>query len=69
MSDHIYKLIELTGTSTTGVEAAVENAIARASATIRNLKWFEVSEIRGEIENDKISHWQVTMKVGFNLDK
>jgi flavin-binding protein dodecin len=67
MSDHIYKKIELTGSSTVGLQDAIENAIARASQTIQNMRWFEVVETRGHIENGKIAHWQVTIKVGFSL--
>ena len=68
MSDHIYKKLELVGSSPAGIEAAVENALTRASKTIRNMRWFEVTETRGHIEEGKISHWQVTLKVGFTLD-
>jgi len=68
MSDHIYKSLELTGSSSLGVEQAVENAVARAAKTIHNLRWVEVKDIRAEIENDTVSHWQVTMKLGFTLD-
>jgi dodecin len=68
MSGHIYKKIELVGSSPNGIEDAVNNAIGRASKTIRNMKWFEVAEVRGNIENDKVAHWQVTVKVGFTLD-
>jgi len=68
MTDHIYKSIELTGSSTTGIEDAVNLAVAKASKTIHKLRWFEVTEIRGEIDNDSVKHWQVTMKVGFALD-
>lgn len=68
MSDNVYKKIELTGSSTNGIASAVENAIERASRSMHNLRWFEVSEIRGHIEDDKIAHWQVTVKVGFTLD-
>jgi flavin-binding protein dodecin len=69
MSDHIYKKIELVGSSPNGFDAAVKNAVARAKKTIRNMRWFEVTETRGEIENSKVNHWQVTLKVGFTLDK
>jgi flavin-binding protein dodecin len=69
MSDHIYKKIELVGSSPNGFQAAVENAVARASETIRNMRWFEVVETRGQIEEGKVNHWQVTLKVGFTLDK
>lgn len=68
MSEHIYKKIELVGSSPDGIEAAVKNALARAGKTIRNMRWFEVTETRGHIEDDKIGHWQVTVKVGFTLD-
>jgi flavin-binding protein dodecin len=68
MSEHTYKLIELVGSSPRGIEAAVENAIARAGKTLRNLRWFEVVETRGHIENGAIAHWQVTIKAGFTLD-
>jgi flavin-binding protein dodecin len=69
MSDHIYKKIELVGSSPDGFQAAVENALVRASETIRNMRWFEIVETRGQIEEGKINHWQVTLKVGFTLDK
>ena len=69
MSDHVYKLIELTGSSQTGIEDAVNNAIARAAKTVRNMRWFEVTETRGHLENGKVQHWQVTIKVGFTLDE
>lgn len=69
MSDHIYKKIELVGSSPDGFDAAVKNAVTRAEKTVRNMRWFEVTETRGEIEEGKINHWQVTLKVGFTLDK
>ena len=68
MTDHIYKVVELTGSSPDSIEKAVENAIARASQTLRHLRWFQVTETRGQIENGKIAHWQVTLKVGFTLE-
>jgi flavin-binding protein dodecin len=68
MPDHIYKSVELTGSSATTVEDAVSNAVERASKTLHNLRWFEVTQIRGGIEDQKVAHWQVTMKVGFTLD-
>ena len=68
MSDHVYKLIELTGSSPSGIEDAVNNAINRAGKTVRNMRWFEVTETRGHIENGKVQHWQVTVKVGFTLE-
>ena len=68
MSDHVYKTIELVGSSATSVEDAVKNAIAKASQTVRNLRWFEVLETRGHIEDSKVAHWQVTLKLGFTLE-
>jgi flavin-binding protein dodecin len=68
MKDHVYKLIELTGTSATSVEAAVDNAIKRAYKTIKNLRWFQVREARGDITEGKVDHWQVTIKVGFTVE-
>jgi len=67
MKDHVYKIIELTGTSTKSVEDAVEQAVARAHKTLRNLCWFQVVETRGSIDKGKVQHWQVTVKVGFAL--
>jgi dodecin len=69
MSEHVYKTIELVGSSSTGSDDAIRVAIARASATVRNLRWFEVIETRGHIENGGVIHWQVTLKVGFTLDE
>jgi dodecin len=69
MSDHVYKKIELVGSSASSIEEAVQNAVARAHKTIRNMRWFEVSETRGNIENGRIDHWQVTIRAGFTLDK
>ncbi len=68
MNDHIYKKIEIVGSSTEGIEQAVANAVARASQTIRNMRWLEVVETRGHIEDGKVAHWQVTVKIGFTLD-
>jgi flavin-binding protein dodecin len=68
MSEHIYKQIELTGSSKVSIEDAVQNAISKASQTLHNLHWFQVVENRGYIENGKIEHWQVTIKLGFRLD-
>ena len=68
MSNHVYKSLELTGSSSTSIEDAVGNAIGKASETIHNLRWFEVTNIRGEVENNAIAYWQITMKVGFTLD-
>lgn len=69
MADHVYKKVELTGSSEKSVEDAIRNAIERANRTLRNLRWFEVTETRGQIENGKVAHWQVTLKVGFTLDE
>jgi flavin-binding protein dodecin len=66
--NHVYKLIELTGSSPNGIEDAVNNAINRASKTVRKMRWFEVTETRGHIENGKVGHWQVTLKIGFTLE-
>ncbi len=68
MSDHVYKTIELTGSSTTGIEGAVATAIAKAHESVRNMQWFEVIETRGHIRDGSVAHWQVTVKVGFTLD-
>jgi flavin-binding protein dodecin len=68
VSEHVYKKIELVGSSPNGIEDAVNNAIGRASKTIRNMRWFEVAEVRGHLEDNKVAHWQVTVKVGFTLD-
>lgn len=67
MSDHIYKIMELTGSSATSMQDAIENAIMRAAKTVQDMRWFEVVETRGHIEQGKIGHWQVTVKVGFTL--
>ena len=69
MKDPIYKLIELTGTSGNSIEDAVDKAIKRAHKTIKNLRWFQVIETRGNIEKGKVHHWQVTVKVGFVVDE
>jgi len=68
MSNHVYKSIELTGSSPKGMEDAINRAIAKAAESVRNLRWFEVTDTRGHIEKGKIAHWQVTLKVGFTLD-
>ena len=69
MSDHVYKTVELVGSSQVGADDAVRKAIARAGATVRNLRWFEVIHTRGQIEDGQIAHWQVTIKVGFTLEE
>jgi flavin-binding protein dodecin len=68
MNNHVYKHIELTGSSTKNIEDAVSTAIAKASASVRNIQWFEVVETRGHVKNGKVAHWQVTIKVGFTLE-
>ena len=68
MSNHIYKKIELVGSSPDSIEDAVKNALSKASRSLRNVRWFEVIETRGHVEDGKIGHWQVTIKVGFTLD-
>jgi flavin-binding protein dodecin len=68
MSQHIYKTIELVGSSTVSVEDAIRKAIAKAAETVRNLRWFEVTETRGHIEGGEVAHWQITLKIGFTLE-
>ena len=68
MTNHVYKTIELTGSSPDGVQQAIDNAISKASKTVHSLRWFQVSEVRGMIDGGKVGHWQVTLKVGFTLD-
>jgi flavin-binding protein dodecin len=67
MTDHVYKKIELTGSSTVGIQEAIESAVCKAAETTNNMRWFEVIETRGHIENGKIAHWQVTVKIGSAL--
>ena len=69
MSDHVYKTLELVGSSTTSADDAVRAAIARASKTVRHLRWFQVTDTRGHVEEGRIAHWQVTVKVGFTLEE
>jgi len=68
MSDHVYKSVEITGSSTDGVTEAIDRAIGKASETLRNLDWFEVVNVRGHIEDGRVSHYQVTLKIGFRLE-
>jgi flavin-binding protein dodecin len=68
MSEHVYKKVELTGSSTVSSDKAIENAIAKAAQSIKNMDWFEVVESRGHIQDGKVAHWQVTIKVGFRLE-
>lgn len=69
MSDHVYKVIELVGSSSNGVEGAVQNALDKATKSVRNMRWFQVVETRGHIENGKVAHWQVMLKIGFTLEE
>ena len=68
MTDNVYKTVEITGSSTEGVTQAIDRAIGKASETLRGLEWFEVSEIRGHIEDGNVAHYQVTLKIGFKLE-
>ena len=68
MDDHVYRVIEVVGTSQESIEAAVRNAVKRASATIRNLRWFEIARTSGHIHDGKVQHFQVTLKVGFTME-
>jgi flavin-binding protein dodecin len=68
MGNHVYKHLELTGSSTTGIEDAVSRALAKASETVRNIHWFEVVETRGHVADGKVAHWQVTIKAGFTIE-
>jgi hypothetical protein len=69
MSEHVYKLVELTGSSTTSIEDAIQNAVSRAAKTLHNIRWCQVTETRGHIENGAVKHWQVTLKIGFTMDE
>ncbi|MFF4545141.1 dodecin [Streptomyces sp. NPDC001435] len=68
MTNHTYRVTEIVGTSPEGVDKAIRNGIARAAQTVRNLDWFEVTQVRGQIENGQIEHWQVGLKVGFRIE-
>jgi flavin-binding protein dodecin len=68
MTDHVYKTIEITGSSPDGVTQAIDRAVTKASQSLRGLDWFEVTEIRGHIEEGSVAHYQVTLKVGFRLE-
>ena len=68
MTEHVYKTIELTGSSRTGVEDAIERAVRKAADTVRNLRWFQVTDTRGTLEQGKVAAWQVTLKIGFTLE-
>lgn len=68
MANHIYKIIELTGSSPVSSDEAVKNAVTKAAETVRNMRWFEVIETRGHLDDNQIAHWQVTIKIGFTLE-
>lgn len=68
MADHTYRLTDIVGTSPDGIEPAIRNALQRAGQTLRNLDWFEVTEIRGQLQGSEVAHFQVSMKVGFRLE-
>lgn len=68
MSNTVYKIIEVTGTSTFGIDDAIQAAVGRASQTVRSMQWFEVVEVRGRIDENHVSQWQVTLKIGFSLE-
>ena len=68
MKDHVYKILELVGSSENSIDNAIQNAITRASKTVREMKWFEVVQTRGHIENGAVGHYQVTLRVGFTLE-
>ncbi|MGE3284486.1 MAG: dodecin [Pseudonocardia sp.] len=68
MSDHIYRLAEIVGTSPNGVDDAIRNAVARANQTLRNIDWFEMTEVRGHLADGAVADWQVTVKIGFRLE-
>ena len=68
MSDHVYKSLELTGSSSKSSDDAVRNAIAKAARTVRNMHWFQVTETRGHVDGGKVAHWQVALKIGFTLE-
>ncbi|GAB3752079.1 dodecin [Lysobacter olei] len=69
MAEHVYKSVELTGSSMASSDDAIRNAIERASKTIRDIRWFQVTDVRGHVEGGKVAHWQVTLKVGFTLEE
>ncbi|MBC2642464.1 MULTISPECIES: dodecin [Rhodococcus] len=68
MSDHVYRVVEVVGSSSDSTDAAIKNAIARTNETVRNVEWFEVVETRGHVENGAVAHYQVTLKVGFRVE-
>lgn len=68
MSDHVYKIVEIVGSSPTSIEDAIQNAVGRASQTLREIRWFEVKETRGHVEGGRVAHYQVTLRIGFTLE-
>jgi hypothetical protein len=68
MEDHTYKKIEITGTSKSSVDEAINNALKKAAESVKHMRWFEVVEVRGDIDGDKVNHFQVTVKIGFQVD-
>ena len=68
MADHVYKHIELTGSSKNSVEEAIQNAVTKAQQSVRNMRWFQMTDLRGHIDEGTVSHWQVTIKIGFTLE-
>lgn len=68
MSDHVYKIVEIVGSSADSIEDAIQRAIARASSTLREIRWFEVVSTRGDVDNGRVAHYQVTLRIGFTLD-
>ncbi|MCW8994363.1 MAG: dodecin family protein [Psychromonas sp.] len=68
MPDHIYKHIELTGSSKNSIEEAIQNAVVKANESVRNMRWFQMIDLRGHIDNGNVSHWHVTIKIGFTLE-
>ncbi len=68
MAGHVYKKVEIVGSSPDGLQEAIENGVAKAAETLHNLRWFEVVETRGQLDEGRIAHWQVTLKIGFTLD-
>jgi flavin-binding protein dodecin len=68
MSDHVYKTVEVTGSSTEGSDDAIRKAVAKASQSLRRLEWFTVEEVRGHLQDGAVGHWQVTVKIGFRLE-
>ena len=69
MEDHVYRIIEVAGSSETSIDDAIRNAVARASRTLHHLRWFEVLQTRGHVENGRVQHYQVILKIGFTLDE